>query len=425
MLSRVSVVVYSKMNKKDNLRKAQKAAEKTGLVIILLVLAKGLIGFITGSVVLLSDAFHSASDLISIIASWFGLKISQKKPNEKFPFGFYKAENLAALTVSFLIAFIAVEFFREGIARLKIPTQLNFPILAVAVAVVAVTVDWFLSRYLQKVSQQTNSSSLKVAAKDKKADVFVSSTVFASLLFTSFNIPWAEGLVTIMISALLLKVAFESGKESLFVLIDVGPGREFTQRLAREVEKVVGVEECLEIKLRQSGPFLFGEAIVGVRRQINISRAHRISDMVEQALSKKYPQIDNLSIHVEPFKSNFSHLVIPVEEKGNLQVPVAEKFGRAPYLLFVNLSGKNIKGFFFIKNSYQNRKVKAGLATAKLVSKQKSEVLITKEIGEISFHYLRDSLVDVYRFRGKTAKDAIGDFLKGSLKILNEPKQQG
>ena len=61
------------------------------------------IGLMTNSAVLLSDAIHGGSDLISVITSWIGLKIAQRKPTQKFPYGFYKAENLAALVVSVLI----------------------------------------------------------------------------------------------------------------------------------------------------------------------------------------------------------------------------------------------------------------------------------------------------------------------------------
>ncbi len=409
------------MNKKGNLKRAQRAAEKTSLVIVLLALIKGGVGLLTGSAVLISDAFHSASDLISIAASWLGIKISQKKANQRFPFGFYKAENLAALAVSFLIVFLAIEFFKEGIYRLKNPTSLNFPVLAMAMASVGAVVDWLLSRFLKKVSLKTNSPSLKLAAEDKKADIFVSSTVLFSIIFTYLNVSWAEGVVTMIISILLLKVAFENGKESLFVLLDVGPEEEYSQRLANEIEKTSGVEKCLDLKLRRSGPFYFGEVTVGVRRQIDVSRIKLISERIEKTVAGKFTQIESLSVKVEPFKSSFSHLVIPVSEGNGLSSKVAGKFGRAAYFLFVNLSKEKIKGFYFIKNPYQKKTIKAGLAAAKLIVKQKSEIVITKEIGEISFHCLRDNLVDVYQFKDETVDQAINSFLKDKLILSSNP----
>ena len=52
-----------------------------------------IIGFLSGSIVLISDAVHSVSDILSIVTSWLGLKIAQKKPDERFAYGYYKAEN--------------------------------------------------------------------------------------------------------------------------------------------------------------------------------------------------------------------------------------------------------------------------------------------------------------------------------------------
>ena len=84
--------------------------------------------------------------------------------------------------------------------------------------------------------------------------------------------------------------------------------------------------------------------------------------------------------------------------KNDLNSLVSDHFGRSPYFLFVNLKKRKIVGHYFLKNPHKDKKVRAGLNASKLVVKQKSEVLITQEIGEISFHILRDNLVDVYFF---------------------------
>lgn len=51
-------------------------------------------------------------------------------------------------------------------------------------------------------------------------------------------------------------------------------------------------------------------------------------------------------------------------------------------------------------------------------------MLITKEVGEISFHTLRDNLIDIYKAEGKTVKEVIENFVKGKLEILNKPTKE-
>lgn len=81
----------------------EKAAAYSAVATLLLACFKGMVGYLSGSVALTTDAFHSGADSITRFASWFGLKVSQRKPDEKFPYGYYKAETLTALFVSIII----------------------------------------------------------------------------------------------------------------------------------------------------------------------------------------------------------------------------------------------------------------------------------------------------------------------------------
>ena len=77
-----------------NLKKGQKLTEKAAFLETALALSKVFIGLASGSMALISDSIHSISDLLTIFTSWLGLKIAQKKPDQKFPYGYYKAESI-------------------------------------------------------------------------------------------------------------------------------------------------------------------------------------------------------------------------------------------------------------------------------------------------------------------------------------------
>jgi len=102
----------------DIFKKGQKAALVAGLATVFFAIAKAIAGFISGSIVLMADAIHSATDSFSTFFAWFGLKIAQKEPTEKFPYGFYKVENITALIVSGLIFFAGFEIIKESIVKI-------------------------------------------------------------------------------------------------------------------------------------------------------------------------------------------------------------------------------------------------------------------------------------------------------------------
>jgi len=143
---------------------------------------------------------------------------------------------------------------------------------------------------------------------------------------------------------------------------------------------------------------------------VDVQRAHEIADRVERVIKQEVPQVDSFIVHVEPFQSDFRHLAIPVKSKDGLAAKISPRLARSPYFLFVNLKGNDVKGFYVLKNSYQNKKTKAGLAVAKLIVKQKSDTLITQKVGEIALNTLRSNLVDIYQTQEKIAEDAIKKF---------------
>jgi len=244
--------------------------------------------------------------------------------------------------------------------------------------------------------------------------------VFVGILAAYFEVPYIEGIITIIISILILRIGLVTAKDSVLALMDVSPGPEVEKKTVDAIKTVPGIEGFSNLRLRKAGPFIFGEVKLEIRKFVNVQRAHEIADRAENLIKKKVNEIDSFSIHIEPFKSNFCHLVLPVNAKKGLSSSLSNKFGRAPYFLFVNLEGRKIKGYYFLKNPYKDKPVKAGLAVSKLIAKQKSEILITKEIGEISLHVLRDNLIDVYQAKSGTAKQIIDKFMNGELNQLEK-----
>ena len=131
-------------------------------------------------------------------ASLFGLKVSQRSPDRKFPYGYYRVETLVSLIVSVLIIIVGVELLRESIIQVLEPIQLRFAFLAFAAAVGSAIVSSMIFYYLKKTGTRIGSEILLINARERKSDIIKSSLVFVSLMFSYIGFLHAGGIVGII-----------------------------------------------------------------------------------------------------------------------------------------------------------------------------------------------------------------------------------
>lgn len=410
------------MSDKDKiLEKGQKAAKIATISTIFLVLIKGAAGVLSGSLLLIADAVHSSIDVLSIFSSWFGLKISRKKYSEKFPYGYYKAENFATLIASFFIFYAAYGIFIESYGKFFIISSLDMPIIALVVPLISSVISYFIAVYEEKIGKEIKSQSLIANAQDTKIDVISSLIIFGGILLSYFNIGYIESIIGMGLSLMILKIGFQNAKIAIYSLMDAGIDKNLEKSVRQNIMNFENVKDVDSLKLRQSGLFIFGEAKIKMLKNINVERAHGISDLIEGEIKRKFPEIESLMIHIEPFKPDKFKILIPTADDHGLDSEIIDHFGRAKYFLFVYLKNEKIISFYVKKNINIQKKIRAGLSSSKNNLDEKIDILLTKKIGEISFHTLRDSFVDIYFTESRTAKQAIDDFIKNKLKKLNKP----
>ncbi len=410
----------------NKLKEGERAAMVSIVVSFLLSLAKAIVGYMSGSVVLITDAIHSAADSMTAVASWFGLKISQKKPTERFPYGYYKAENLATLVVSAFILYASIEMLLEGYSRLFVLPTLTRPYEALAVALTSSILSYFLSRYMKLVGEKINSQSLIANSKERKVDILSSLIVFVAILLTFYKIPYVEGVITIFISLFALKIGIEVARDSVFALMDVSPSLDVEKKIIDILKNNKGVESFDNLRLRKAGPLIFGEVNVKVRKHTDVKRAHEIAESIENKIKNEVEELESLTIHVEPYKTEKEKIAIPIKTKNGLNSKIMHHFGRANHFIFITINRKTgkIESSYIKENPHKKDALRAGFKTAKFIVKEKIDALITYEIGEISLHTVRDNLVDVYKAEGETVKEVVKKYTDKKLKLIKSPTKE-
>ena len=410
-------------NKIENLKLGQRIAFISSFVSFLLAIMKGTVGYLFGSQILIADAFHSGADLLTHAASGFGLWIAARGKTTKFPYGLYRAETLACLIVGGLIVVAGIEILKEGYHKLFYlePVE-SFPILPIVASIVSAIAAFVVAKMESKVGKSIGSQSLIANSREAMLDVFTSLVVSIGILLAYFKIPYVEGAIIILIAILLFKLGVENIWTSLLILMDANLDPELQFELEEKANEIYGVKGVSDIKIRQSGPFKMVECVIATRPSLSLYKTHELADKVEDFIAKNYAQIESVFIHVEPTKAEIVSAIIPVRNIAGLDSEIHGHFARAPFFAVLTLNDNRVDIEDFYNNEFLDEQKHIGVKVARVIVKYKIDLLFTSNIGEISFHVLKDNLVDIYKAQeGLSVNEIINSYRLDLLQPLNYP----
>ncbi len=412
------------MDKIERIKKGEKATLIATLVAFFLAVSKGIVGFLANNTALISDAVNNFGDLVTSIVSYMGIRISRKKPDQTFKYGYYKAESIATLVLAMFILYAGYELVKLGYGQLFHQSALKIPLLALAVSLVSVLVSLYLSLFLKKTGNQIGSDLLIATSMDRLADVFSSSLVFISLVLTYYNIPYAEGIMTLVMAVFIIRIGLLIGKDAVFALMDVSPSGAIEEKVSQAIKSTKGVEDFKHLRLRRAGLFIFGDVHVKVKKTVSLHKAHSISDRIEDEIERRVKEIEYFSVHIEPFESKKKLIALTMKDNKGLDSDVINHIGRANYFLFAKLDNEKIKSFRVEKNPFKEKKMKSSLYAAHFLAEKDVDAVITSNIGEIPFHVLQDHMIDIYASKKGAARDDIDHYIAGKLKRIRAPAKK-
>ena len=273
-------------------------SRRSTLILVVLSVAKVTVSLLSGSIALLADAAHTVMDIAGSVIVWLDLRLSLRKPTDRFPYGFYKAESICTLIVCIIMIFTGAEILRNSIERFYIPSVISFRPVVIAVAVGSGFVSYFLARYKERAGREISSQGLRVESRHSFADVLNSGLVCGSVLFTYLGVSWVEPLAAVIISAFIFWAALAFGKDSIYSLMDVSPQPAIRKAIEDTILGTPEVKGVHALKVRRSGPFIFVEAHVELDGRTSLEKAHAIGDEVEDRVQEKFKEVDSTTIHV-------------------------------------------------------------------------------------------------------------------------------
>ncbi len=274
----------------------------------LLVALKLAVGMLIGSVSVISEAIHSAVDLVAALIALFAVRTSSKPADHQHPFGHGKVENISAAVEALLIFVAAGWIIFEAVHKLNHPEPLTMAGWGAAVMLVSAVANILVSRHLFRVGRETDSLALQGDAWHLRTDVYTSLGVMAALgvvamgsrLFPGTDLHWVDPAAAVAVALLILKAAFQLTVESTRDLLDATLPTEDRRIIEDRIARFSpGVRGCRDLRTRKSGSQRFAEVTLIMDSGMSVESSHRITESVSEAINEALPDT-SVTIHVEP-----------------------------------------------------------------------------------------------------------------------------
>lgn len=269
---------------------------------LILTLFKAAAGFLAHSSAMISDAVHSASDVLSTIIAIIGIRLSTRKPDRIHPYGHERFECVAAIVLSVILVMTglsigvsAAESIAGGGERLAIPGR-----LALVAALVSIVVKEAMYRYTKHYADKYNSSALKASAWDHRSDAFSSVGALVGIAGARMGYAVLDPIASLIICVFILKAAYDIFREAIGKMVDHACAPEVEETIRRCALKQEGVLGIDLLHTREFGNRIYVDMEIQADGNQPLFQSHRIAESVHSAVEGELPDVKHIMVHVNP-----------------------------------------------------------------------------------------------------------------------------
>ena len=282
-----------------NIKEKHSVALNSVFAAIFLTASKIIVGVMTGSLGILSEALHSALDLVAAAITYFSVRVSDKPADDDHHFGHGKIENLSALIETVLLLVTCIWIVYEATHRLTTGNwEIEVTYWSYIVVVSSIIIDVWRSRALMKAAKKFNSQALEADALHFSTDIWSSAVVLLGLICSNFGIYWADSVAALGVAFIVIGVSYSLGKKAIVVLLDQAPAgmKDEIRELAVSINEVKSISQ---IRIRNAGADYFVDITAQANYDMSFVQAHELSHKIEHAVQAKISRCD-VTVHLEP-----------------------------------------------------------------------------------------------------------------------------
>jgi len=261
-------------------------------------LAKVIYGYMTNSIAMTSDGFHSFFDGVSNIVGLIGIWIAYHPPDENHPYGHRKYETLFTIIIGVMIFATCFQILKQVYHSIVEYHEIEVTRISFAVMFVTMAVNMFVTIYERKKGIELKSEFLVADAMHTKSDILASIGVIVSLIITKAGYRIADTIAGLVIAFLIARIGYEIIKRASDVLVDTICID--TSAIESVINSVEGVKGCHDIRTRGTEHAIYLDLHILVDPKMPIEKAHEIADAVEEKIKGNFPAVIDIVVHVEP-----------------------------------------------------------------------------------------------------------------------------
>ena len=278
-------------------------ASITGIVVnVLVCLGELIIGFLIGSIAMISDAIHNVADAGGSLVSFLSFKLSGRKADAEHPYGHGRMEYLLSIGFSILLFVVAAQLGIEAIEHIMNPEVVEFSMSAMALKI-------WLSFFLRSIGNRIDSPILRANGKEALSDVWATAAIAIGLLLGGIFQLSVDGYLGLIVALIIAKAGFEVLKEATDRLLGFEPTTERVQEIINFVESKAGILGTHDLMIHDYGPgHEYASIHVEVDAKQDAMTIHNMIDRVERQALKELQL--KLTIHMDPIVVNEQTLAL-------------------------------------------------------------------------------------------------------------------
>lgn len=282
---------------------AMRISTTTVVVNLALSVFKLVAGLVASSGAMISDAIHSASDVISTFIVMIGVHISGKEPDKEHPYGHERFECVASIVLAMILAETGIAIGSTGMktiisgnySGLKIPGM-----LALVAAVISIIVKEWMYHYTIHAARRIQSGALKADAWHHRSDALSSIGALIGIAGARMGFAIADSIASVIICLFIIKAAYDIFKDAIEKMIDQSCDEDTEQKMHDLILSEPGVEGLSVLQTRIFGSRIYVDAEIEADGSLSLTDAHNIAEQVHDAIEQAFPTVKHIMIHVNP-----------------------------------------------------------------------------------------------------------------------------
>lgn len=329
---------------------------------------------LTNSSALLAETIHSLTDVVGSLLVLGGIHLAGKKSTQ-FPYGLYKAENLAAL---FSAGFILLSGYEIGRTILHpTPTTMQHLDATLAVLLFMALPIFLFSRYERKKAQELNSPLLLADAENWLTDLAPLTIVTLGIAGARLSYTYFDRIAAIIVMILVIKAGYQIARDAVKSLLDASVDKKTIKHMTSIITGFSHVSELVSLTARNSGRYIF--VTIELRLALkSLKEAHGICDQMERNIKANIPFVEKVMVHYEPeAKKSLKYAAMLTARDGS----ISEHFGAAPFIALweKGTANKELQSRDIVENPFKAMEKGKGIRLAEFLVEMGIDILYTRE----------------------------------------------